>query len=258
MTSEQKKERPMIPIKILIVEDELIIAEDIRMQLIKLGYQVTGIAKSYDSAMELLEEDPPELMLVDIVLKGERDGIELAQIVKKNYDLPVVFLTSHTDRHTVEKAKKVNPEGYLLKPFQKEDLYTSIEIALSNFIERASHTETSKGFENEQSQVFKNSIFVKKDHLLIKIRFEELKWLKAERNYIELHCDEKMHLTRSTLRELLEKLPSDQFIQVHRSFAVNLEHISAIEYSALFIGKNEIPIGRSFIDSIKKRLNLEM
>jgi DNA-binding LytR/AlgR family response regulator len=115
-----------------------------------------------------------------------------------------------------------------------------------------------KAFENEQSQIIKNSIFVKKDHLLIKIRFDELKWLRAERNYVELHCDDKKHLTRSTLRELLDKLPESKFIQVHRSFAVNIDHITAIEYSALFIGENEIPVGRSFIEGIKKKLSLDL
>jgi len=248
----------MTHLKILIVEDELIIAEDIRIQLVKLGYQVTRIAKSYESALILLEEDTPDLVLVDIVLKGVKDGIQLAKIVKEKYDLPVIFLTSHADKLTVENAKKVNPEGYLLKPFQKEALYTSIEIAFSNFIEKQTAIQDSRAFENEQSHVIKKSIFVKKDHLLIKIRFDELQWLRAERNYVELHCDDKMHLTRSTLRELLEKLPASQFMQVHRSFAVNIDHISAIEYSACFIGNTEIPIGRSFVDSIRKRLNLEM
>jgi DNA-binding LytR/AlgR family response regulator len=248
----------MTHIKILIIEDELIIAEDIRMQLLKLGYQVTGVAKDYDSALHLLEEDTPDLLLVDIVLKGKRDGIELAQFVKEEYDLPVIFLTSHADKLTVERAKKIKPEGYLLKPFQKEDLFTSVEIAFSNFVKSQSSRQEPGDFENEQSQVIKNSIFVKKDHLLIKIRFDELKWLRAERNYVELHCDDKIHLTRSTLKELLEKLPASKFFQVHRSFAVNVDHITAIEYSALFIGNTEIPVGRSFIEGIKKRLNLEM
>jgi len=248
----------MTHIKILIVEDELIIAEDIRIQLTKLGYQVAGVAKDYESALILLEKDTPDLLLVDIVLKGKRDGIELAQIVKEQYDLPVIFLTSHADKRTVERARRINPEGYLLKPFQKEDLFTSVEIAFSNFTKRQSSIQASRGFENEQSQVIKNSIFVKKDHLLIKIRFEELKWLRAERNYVELHCDDKMHLTRSTLRELLEKLPASQFLQVHRSYAVNVDHITAIEYSTLFVGKTEIPVGRSFIEEIKERLNLEL
>ena len=248
----------MAHIKILIVEDELIIAEDIKLQLIKLGYRVTGISKTYEKAIALLEEDLPDLLLIDIVLKGEKDGINLAQFVKEKYDLPVIFLTSHADKHTVEKAKKVKPEGYLLKPFKKEDLYASIEIAFSNYIETQASMQASKVFDNENSQVIKNSIFVKKDHLLIKIRFDELKWLKAERNYVELHCEDKMHLTRSTLAEFLDKLPHDQFIQVQRSYAVNVDHITAIEFSTIFIGNIKIPIGRSYFETIKTKLNIKI
>lgn len=248
----------MSNLKILIVEDEAIIAEDIRLQLIKLGYRVTGISKNYENSLKLIEDEIPDIVLVDIILEGKHDGIDLVQTVKERYDIPAIFLTSHADKATVEKAKKVNPEGYLLKPFKREDLYTAIEIAFSNYIERHTSIQASKVFENENSPVAKNSIFVKKDHLLIKIRFDELKWIRAERNYVELHCDDKMHLTRSTLREFLDKLPKDQFIQVQRSYAVNVDHISAIEYSTLFIGKIRIPIGRSYFEIIKNRLNLEI
>ncbi len=246
----------MSNIKILIVEDEAIIAEDIKLQLIKLGYQVTGISKTYEMSLKLIEEEVPDIILVDIRLEGKNDGIDLVQVIKEKYDIPAIFLTSHADKATVEKAKKVNPEGYLLKPFKKEDLYTSIEIAFSNYIERQTNIQAAKVFENENSPVIKNSIFVKKDHLLIKIRFDELKWIKAERNYVELHCDDKMYLTRSTLKEFLEKLPSGQFIQVQRSYAVNVDHITAIEFSTLLLGNTKIPIGRSYFEAIKTKLNI--
>ena len=248
----------MSNLKILIVEDEAIIAEDIKLQLIKLGYQVTGISKTYETSLQLIEKEVPDIVLVDIRLEGKNDGIDLVRVIKEKYDIPAIFLTSYADKATVEKAKKVKPEGYLLKPFKREDLYTSIEIAFSNYIERLTSIQASKVFENENSPVTQNSIFVKKDHLLIKIRFDELKWIRAERNYVELHCDDKMHLTRSTLREFLDKLPQDQFIQVQRSYAVNVDHISAIESSAIFIGKTEIPVGRSYFEIIKNRLHIEM
>ncbi|MBN2612918.1 MAG: response regulator [Bacteroidales bacterium] len=248
----------MATIKILIVEDESIIAEDLKLQLGKLGYGVTGIAKSYEKALEMFGENQPDIMLVDIKLKGAKDGIDLVSTIREKSDIPVIFLTSHADKATVEKAKTVKPEGYLVKPFQTEDLYTAIEIAFSNYISNQTKIQASKVFDEDSSPVLKNSIFVKKDHLLIKIRFSELQWIKAERNYVELHCEDKMHLTRSTLKELLDKLPPNLFIQVHRSFAVNVEHITAIEYCVLFIGKIQIPLGRSFAEAIKNKLNITM
>jgi two-component system, LytTR family, response regulator LytT len=246
----------MATIRILIIEDEIIIAEDLRRQLVKLGYEVTGIAKSYNKAMQLIEEDLPDFMLIDIKLKGEKDGIDLAETVKNRYDLPLIFLTSHADKNTVERAKRVHPNGYLIKPFEREDLYTSIEIAFTNYLETKAGIKESKNLEEKNSAILDDSIFVKKDHLLIKIRFDELQWITAERNYLELHCNDKMHLIRSTLKEFLDKLPADLFIQVHRSHAVNVKHISAIEYAAVIINKKEIPLSRPFIDPLKERLKI--
>jgi len=246
----------MASIRIMIVEDELIIAEDIRIQLNALGYHVTGIAKTYEKAIELMESGLPDMMLVDIRLKGEKDGIELAEYIRKKYNLPLIFLTSHADKQTVERAKKVNPDGYLIKPYEREDLYTSIEIAFSNYLRSRVGKTESRSLEEKNNAILDDSIFVKKDHLLVKIRFDELQWIKAERNYVELHCPDKMHLIRSTLRDFLDKLPSDIFMQVHRSYAVNMKHISAIEYVAVVIGKIEIPLGRAFVEPLKERLKI--
>lgn len=248
----------MANIKILIVEDEFIIAEDLRIQLSKLGYQVIGIAKSYDKAMQLIEQDKPDLSLIDIKLKGEKDGIHLAENIKKNYDFPFIFLTSHADRVTVERAKKVHPNGYLIKPYEREDLYTSIEIAFANYLDLKVGERGAKNLDEEKGTILGDSIFVKKDHLLIKVRFDELEWIKAERNYLELHCCDKNYLIRSTLKDFLDKLPASQFFQVHRSYAVNMKHITAIEYQAVILGKVEVPLSRSYIGPLKDKLKIVM
>ena len=246
----------MASIKILIVEDEFIIAEDLKLQLKKLDYEIIGITQTYEDAVHLMEKQLPDLILIDIKLYGEKDGIDLAATVRERYDIPLIFLTSHADKTTVERAKKVFPDGYLIKPFEKEDLYTTIEIAFANFLKVKSGLKELHEFEEKNSTVLEDSIFVRKDHLLVKIRFDELEWIKAERNYLELHCCGKMHLIRSTLKDFLDKLPENLFMQVHRSYAVNLKHISAIEYVAVIVNNEEIPLGRSYIDPLKERLKI--
>lgn len=246
----------MADIRILIVEDEFIIAEDLKLQLEKLGYSVIGVANSYDKALLLLRKDEPDLMLVDIKLKGEKDGISLAAKVKEAYNFPLIFLTSHADRKTVERAKKVHPDAYLIKPFEREDLFTSIEIAFANYVQKMAGEKESKNLDTESSAVLDDSIFVKKDHLLIKIRFADLEWIKAERNYLELHCRGSKHLIRSTLHDFLDKLPQNQFFQIHRSYAINLKHITAIKYSTVLLNQQEIPLGRSYIEALKEKLKI--
>ena len=246
----------MANIRILIVEDEFIIAEDLKIQLEKLSYTVTGVAKSVDKALEQIKQEEPDLMLIDIKLKGEKDGIHLAEIIKADYDFPFIFLTSHSDPKTVERAKKVHPNGYLIKPYEREDLYTSIEIAFANYVQNKAGDIASRKFEEEQNAILEDSIFVKKDHLLIKIRFDELEWIKAERNYLELHCNGKNYLIRSTLQDFISRLPQNLFFQVHRSYAINLKHITAIEYNTIRLGEQEIPLGRSYIESLKEKIKI--
>src|SRR6476659_1005538 len=123
----------MNKIKIGVVEDEVIIADSICAVLRQLGYDTTEPATSYSDALDMIENERPDMMLLDINLAGNKDGIQLAADIKTRYDLPFIFLTANSDSATVERAKVVEPPAYLVKPFNKNELFTSIEICLSNY-----------------------------------------------------------------------------------------------------------------------------
>ena len=116
--------------RILIVEDENIIAKDIRRTILKLGYQVTRIVGNGRDAIQSTEEDLPDLILMDIILKGDLTGIDASEEIRKMYNIPIVYLTALTDDETMHKAKVTEPFGFLLKPFDQRELHTAIEIAL--------------------------------------------------------------------------------------------------------------------------------
>ena len=116
--------------RILIVEDEVVIAMEIESQLEQLGFLVAGHAVRGEGAIDLAAQTRPDLILMDIRLRGEMDGITAAETIFRRYRIPIVFLTAHSDPSTLERAMNLQPYGYLLKPFRKNDLYTSIEIAL--------------------------------------------------------------------------------------------------------------------------------
>lgn len=120
----------MNPIKILVVEDEIIVAEDIGFRLKKLGYIVTATVASGEEAIEKVTENQPDLVLMDIVLKGDMDGVTAAEKIRSKVDIPTVFLTAYADDKTLQRAKLTNPFGYIIKPFQQNDLRVAIEIAL--------------------------------------------------------------------------------------------------------------------------------
>ncbi len=120
----------MKTIQILVVEDEQIVANDIKMILQRLGYVVSGMASSGEDAIKKAEEINPDLVLMDIVLEGKMDGVEAASLIRYRFDIPVVYLTAYSDKKTLERAKVTEPFGYILKPFKDRDLYTTIEMAL--------------------------------------------------------------------------------------------------------------------------------
>lgn len=117
--------------KILIVEDESIIAMDIESSLKRLGYEVTSIVNTGEKADKKAASDKPDIVLMDIRIKGEMDGIEAAEVIRLKYGIPVVFLTAHLDEEKIQRAKLTMPFGYILKPIQEKDLKVTIEMALS-------------------------------------------------------------------------------------------------------------------------------
>lgn len=117
-------------VKIVIVEDESIVAKDIKNRLNKLGYAVSAMVVSGKEAIQKVEKTQPDLVLMDIVLKGEIDGIEAAEIIWKKFHVPIVYVTAYTDSEVMERAKTTEPYGYLLKPLDTRELLVTIEMAL--------------------------------------------------------------------------------------------------------------------------------
>lgn len=120
----------MSSFKILVVEDESIVAMDIKHRLESMDYNVPAIVSSGEEAVNKAAETFPDLILMDIVLRGDMDGIQAAQIIKDNYDIPIVYLTAYSDEKTLKRAKITGPFGYIIKPFEDRELHSAIEVAL--------------------------------------------------------------------------------------------------------------------------------
>ncbi len=116
---------------ILIVEDESIVALDIQDKVERLGYSVLAVVSSGENAIEEVKKSQPDLVLMDIVLKGEIDGIETAERIREHFDIPIIYLTAHSDNQTLKRAKITGPFGYLVKPFVDSELRSAIEAVLS-------------------------------------------------------------------------------------------------------------------------------
>jgi DNA-binding LytR/AlgR family response regulator len=250
----------MEKVKILIVEDEALIAESLREMLESLDYEVTGMAMRAKEALQLIAEEKPDLAILDINLKGVEDGIWLAGKINESYDFPFIFLTSFGNRTTVEQAVKTKPSGYLIKPFKKLDIFSAIEVALQNYAanrtaEPSNTPATPEHSEEGNNIVMKDCIFVKEEYLFKKLVFDKIFFIKSDGNYLEIHTEGKRHVIKSTLRDILPKLPSTKFMQTHRSWVINLEHIESFGANFLNVNKTEIPVGATYKEELHRKLN---
>ena len=236
---------------ILIVEDEFITGATLQTALERIGYDVSGHAMSAAEAIVILKEKPVDLAILDINIKGDKSGIWLGQFIQKHYDLPFIYLTAYGDEATVKKALETRPCGYLMKPFETVDIYTAIETGLINYASRG-----QKKVVNPQSLTSKDSLFLKEDHLFIKIRFDDIRYVRAAGNYLELQLAEKKHLIRSSMKEFIQQLPSQQFLRIHKSFLINLEKVTEVGPNFVHIGTESLPFTMNVKSELMRRLGI--
>lgn len=251
----------MAQTNVLVVEDESIVSKDIQHSLKKLGYNVVGAASTGDQAVKLAIETLPDIILMDIMLKGEMNGIEAATQIRTETNIPVIFLTAYADESTLNKAKVTQPYGYIIKPFKEIDIHTSIEMALYKHKKEAEVLKERDLLFNlveGQGGSGKDLIFVKSNSRLVKLRTSDIYFVEALKDYVVINTLNTRYTIHSTMKDIEAKLPESEFLRVHRSFIVRIDKIVAIEQPNLILenDKKIIPIGGSYKDELAKRLNL--
>jgi DNA-binding LytR/AlgR family response regulator len=243
-------------ITILIVEDDPVIAADLTFIMQDLGYSPFPPLRNAADVLLILKNIRPDCIIVDVNLEGDMDGIELAGTIKTEYGIPVIFLTAHHDRNTMERIKKIQPSAYLVKPIEIHTLQTTIELALYN----ASHrgiTNKEKEQENENEEYISDRyFFIKVKNQLKKILLEDIVYLEAYDNYSYLYAPDKKYIISSNLKAIENKLADYQFVRVHRSYLINLKYIDGIEDDFILMNKARIPIGKTYRDDFMKFIDL--
>ena len=243
------------PIKILIVEDEMIIAANISLQLTMLGYEVVGIVPRAEDALTCVKQDSPDIVLMDINLKGELDGIETVKLIKEIQDVAVIYLTANADEAHFNRAKSTHPHAFISKPFKKLDLQRAIELTVDRLQQETKETVDNKSSKSDISPfLLSDCIFVRHNEKMVKVDIQNILYIEAERNYCRIYSKGKEYLLVMTLKDMDEKLPNKHFLRVHRSFIVNLSQIDEIATSHIVIAKKAIPVSKSLKEELLKRL----
>lgn len=250
------------PRKILVVEDEMVIAANISLQLSELGYEVTGILPRGEEAIEHIKIERPDIVLLDIQLKGELDGIETANLILKDHNIPIIYLTANADDTHFNRAKETHPYAFISKPFKKRDLQRAIELAVdrinaesgSKLVEGAhSVPEELRSNENEPF-ILNDRIFIRHNEKMIKIDIQDILYIEADRNYCRIFTSDKNYLLVTTLKDMDEKLPQKHFLRIHRSYIINLSQIAEIAGTHVVISRNAIPMSKDMRSELLKRL----
>jgi len=234
---------------ILIIEDEILIAQDLKELLEEFGYEKVYRAKNFQEAIKIFDANSIDLVLLDINLHDIISGIDIAAYINKHHCIPFIYITSYADKGTIDEAKHTHPGGFLLKPYTKDQLFAKIEITLFNHMQGQGEKlsvekEAIKSADKDIDLVFSNHLIIKENYHFIKIPFTNILWLESNKNYLHVITEVKKHLVRCSLKKMMDQLPASNFLKCHKCFVINLHHVDAFKTDHVMIKGNEIPISR--------------
>ena len=259
---------PAEKVNILIVEDESIVALDLASGLEHDGYNIVGIADNAEEAQQLFNDNEVDIILMDVNIIGDKDGIDTAIEILKQKAVPIIYLTAFTDAATIERIKKTHPAAFLSKPYSLTNVRIAIDLAINNFA--VSHEQQPTGkiipLDKESSRTtgtpekemilrMHDHIFVKHNYAFVKLKLDELLYIEAENNYTSIVTAEKKFLLRLSLNQLLEKINYKPLVRIHRSFAVNINTIQSFNEQEVEINQQHLPIGRNYKEDFIKQFD---
>ncbi|MBC7572515.1 MAG: response regulator [Spirosoma sp.] len=255
-------------VNILIVEDEAILAMDLCDLLEADGYCVVGTANNGRKALDLFRQNPVDLILCDITIKGDWDGIETVTQLFRLRQVPLIYLTALSDRTTISRAKETLPAAYITKPFDAGQLRIAVEMALNNFSVRimtpvsrpapkviplnADSIPADKDQRTSPILRVNDALFVKQNYQFVKVPLSDILYLEADDIYTTIVTTGKKHVVRLSLGNILERLRASRLVRIHRSYAVNLDQIDSFSEHETIIAGHSVPLGRNYKDDFLK------
>ncbi|MFC5411287.1 response regulator [Larkinella bovis] len=244
-------------IQILVIEDEAILAMDLSDTLEEEGYYVVGIANNGRKALELFKTQRVDLVICDIQLKGDWDGIETIAQIQAVRPVPVIYTTALSDKQTLDRAKPTLPSAYLTKPVLINNLRIAIELALYNFSHKLELAPADESVElnsilerdspsRETILRIDNLIFIKHNYQFVKILLEDILYLEADGAYTTIVTHDRKYAIRLTISTLLDRLSEMQLARVHRSYAVHIKKVEGFSDREITVGKYTVPLGRQY------------
>ena len=242
--------------RILIVEDDVSIAENIQEILELLGFVNIDVANSANQCVKTIKKNRPDLVFLDIKLKGDKDGIELGEIINQMFDVPIVFVASYSDPSIIERAKRINPAGFIVKPFNTNDIHAIVEIVLYNRRTKTTPELPVSKAVNESPFLVNDAVFIKADNAFDRVQYEDIYYVEANGNMVTIFTKNKDYSVRKSMKEIEDILPTSLFLRVQKSYIVQLRQIKSFNTKEIMLMQGPvIQVGRQYYNSFLARLN---
>jgi DNA-binding LytR/AlgR family response regulator len=225
--------------KIFIVEDEIDLAENLQDILNNSGYEIIGREEEGEKAFHRILESKPELILMDVMLKGVIDGIELARQIRTKSTVPIIFITAHSEQIYLERISGLNYDSFLLKPFTKEVLLTTISLTFLKYLNK------KEG---------KNILSIRDKGFLVPIDEDNIIMLKADGLYTRIYTSTRQYVIRDILKDVIGKLSEKKFVRIHKSYMINLDYVTAFNAKEVTIASFVVPIRRGYFRELGELL----
>lgn len=243
-------------LQVLIVEDDPLYAVELQMLVEEIGYEVLAVVESSGEALDLIFSKQPDLILMDIDIKGRLNGIQVGLKVKA-LNIPILYITSFDNSNYHRKAAKSHMIGYLVKPLSKYSIQSAINLAMQQIASQQTPPRNSPGKE-EEDFVLNDYFFFKKRHVYQKVSIKEFCVIEADGDYINVYTEGgEKYVARMSMNHIEKQLPSTSFFRVHRSYIINLTKISAVNFSenVLVSEGKAVPISKSKKKAFSKLIN---
>lgn len=228
-------------LRILIVEDEFMTRRLLKKKLAEFGHEVVGDVDTVAEANAILGSRAVDLVILDINLGPKEDGIRMGELINAHSHVPFIYLTAYETADIVGRALLTQPRAYMTKPFNEVELMTTLAIVA----QEAAKAEATAPL---------GHLPVKEGKLTKQLALEEIMLIESEGNYVVVHTTTERHRLRTTVKELMDQLPLDRFVQVHRAFIVNKGHVGAHGWTALEVGGMQVPIAKGKRQEVREAL----
>jgi DNA-binding LytR/AlgR family response regulator len=236
--------------KILIVEDDMVVRANLEVILSEMGHEIVGFTDNAVDALVLFTVKSPHVVICDISINGTTNGIELAKKMHEIRKAPVLFLTAYSNEEFFNEAKLATPLAFISKPIEKVSFKRSVALAIE-------HSKSISGFTTDKAPV-EECLYTRVGNRLKKLYIKDIEFVEVDGKYSALSIGQRMINCKISLKDLIDKLPREKFIQVNRNFVINMDMIEDIDMANFNVKmpSKDVPISRTFKDQLMDRIKL--